>query len=423
MLQKGEKVLVGLSGGADSVALTLLLKDLGYKVICLHINHGIRGNEAERDQAFVENFCQKNGIRLFVERINVPSLAESEGLSIETCARNHRHKLLSEYAQRENCKIAIAHNKNDQAETMLMHLIRGCGLNGICGISAKNGKLIRPLLCISREEIENYLKEQNADYVTDSTNLICDCARNKLRIDVLQKLYEDFPDALDNIFESSQLFKQYNCYFASKAKECFDKFACIEDDAVFLTEFKADEIIVSETIRLCFEKLNGHKIDLEQKHINAVMALCDSGKKLDLPYQTKVCRIYDKLMFYKEEDAKTIKLDLSMGEFKFFDKTVCVSLTDKAEFQKNTEFLDFEKIPENAVIRNRRSGDFIAPMNMGGTCTLKKFFIDKKVPLNMRNKIPLVAVDNEIFAVLGFTVSEKVKLDNNTTKILMIQER
>lgn len=419
-----QNVIVGFSGGADSTVLLFTLKTLGYTPIALHVNHQIRGQEALRDEEFARSFCNKHNIRFFAESVCIPQLAKEKAISLETCARQERHRIFFEYSQKFDCPVAVAHNKNDQAETVLMHLMRGCGLNGICGIAPKNKHLIRPLLAISRDEIETFAKENNLDFIIDSTNLADDCARNKLRLNVLAPLYKNFPDALDNIFDSALLLSQYAEFVKAECDKLFNKNSRFEDGKLFLKVDCYDKIQFAELIRRAFEKLNGSTVDLEHVHIDAVIALSESGKQLDLPFDTHVLKVYDELVFFKNDNAFSFcQSFVPFKEYSFNKKTI-VSSTAKARVaQKNTEFFDLDKLPQGVCLRTRQSGDFIKRIGLDGTCTLKKYFIDKKIPITKRDTIPLLAKDNEVLLILGYTVSEKIKIDKNTKNILMIQEK
>lgn len=424
LLFNKQKVIVGFSGGADSTVLLFILKALDFAPIALHVNHQIRGQEALHDQEFACAFCKKHDIPFYVESINVPQLAKENALSLETCARQERHRIFLEYSKKFDCPIAVAHNKNDQAETVLMHLMRGCGLNGICGISPKNNHIIHPLLAVSRNEIEIFAKENNLDFVTDSTNLVDDCTRNKLRLNVLAPLYQNFPDALDNIFDSSLLLSQYAEFIKAECDKLFIENSRFDGNKLFLKIDNYNPIQFSELIRRAFERINGNTVDLERVHINAIMALNNSGKQLDLPFNIHVLRVYDELVFSSENNEFLFCEDfVPFKEYSFNGKTIFSATAKMRVTQKNTEFFDLDKLPDGVCLRTRQSGDFINPLGIEGTCTLKKYFIDKKIPITKRNTIPLLAKDNEILLILGYTVSQKIKIDENTKNILMIQEK
>ncbi len=424
LLSEKQKVIVGFSGGADSTVLLYSLKSLGFSPVALHVNHQIRGAEALRDEEFARNFCKKHKIPFYSESICIPEIAKEKSLSLETCARQERYRIFLEYSKKFNCPVAVAHNKNDQAETVFMHLIRGCGLNGICGMLPKTENIIRPLLSVSRSEIEAFAKENNLDFVLDSTNFIDDCTRNKLRLNVLLPLYQNFPDALDNIFASANLFSEYASFIKEECDELFAKNSYIEDDKLFLKIENYKKIEFAELIRRAFTYVNGNTVDLERVHIEAVMALAKSGKQLDLPFNTHVLRVYDNLVFFSENnDFSFCEKFISFKEYTFSNKTIISASAQKRIPQAKTEFFDLDKLPDGVCLRTRQSGDFIQPLGLDGTCTLKKFFIDKKVPITKRNTIPLLAKDTEVLLILGYTVSEKIKIDKNTKNILMIQEK
>ena len=193
MLEEDENVLVGLSGGADSVALLLSLYKLGYKVKACHLNHCLRGDEADRDEYFCKNLCDKLNIELVIKRENIAEYAKSSKQSIETAAREIRYKFFDDVSN--GCKIATAHTASDTIETMIFHLARGTGLTGLCSIPPVRGKIIRPLISLTRAEIEDFLQNINQDFVTDSTNLTDDYTRNKIRSQIIPVLKNINPQA------------------------------------------------------------------------------------------------------------------------------------------------------------------------------------------------------------------------------------
>jgi tRNA(Ile)-lysidine synthase len=208
LLEKNESVVVALSGGADSTALLLILTELGYNVSAIHINHLIRGDEAERDVEFCVKLCEKLGVLLRVEKVNIPEISNKIKKGLEETARIERYRIFSEY----DCKVATAHNADDNAETVLFHLIRGSGLKGFCGIPIKRDNIIRPLLYSSRKEIVSFLQHRNQDFVNDSTNFQNDYTRNKIRneiIPIIREINPNFTSSVEKSVKSIQLDEGY----------------------------------------------------------------------------------------------------------------------------------------------------------------------------------------------------------------------
>lgn len=251
LAQKHDKIIVGLSGGADSIVLLHLLLKLEFEVKACHINHLLRGEESERDQAFVEKVCKEWDVPLDIHRIDVKSLVNKH-MSIEQTARNARYEVFSSY---KNCKIATAHNTNDNAETILINLTRGTGSKGLCGIPIKRGSIIRPLLFVSRDEIEKYCSVNKIAFVTDSTNLEDDYTRNKIRKNVIPQFCEINPSFLSTINRMSRNLTEENLYLDNLAKELALKAKLADGYDVFVLK-TADDVVIKRFILREFAKNN-----------------------------------------------------------------------------------------------------------------------------------------------------------------------
>ncbi len=424
LLEENQKVIIGFSGGADSVALLYALKSLGYNVLALHIEHGIRGDEALNDADFAKSFCEINDIEFYIEHINVPKFAQENGFSLETAARVERYRIFNKYSKKHSCPIAVAHNKNDQAETVLMHLLRGSGLNGLVGMKYKSGNIIRPLLDVSRDEIEVFNAKNNLNFVIDSTNLSNQYTRNKIRNTVIPVLNEAFnTNAVDSITQCSGILAEYNQFINSITEEYQKQYVTVDKNSVKLKIDNIPHVIYIELFKKCLEILSGNIIDIEKVHLENIYSLIDkeSGKEIHLPYGIKAKRIYNEIVFADYEDDFAAEYPFeALKSYDWQDKTVKSEYTYKIISQPNSEYLDAEKLPVGLTLRTRKSGDYIFLLNSKGKCTLKKYFIDKKVPIDLRNNIPLLAKDGEILAILGCTVSDKVKITDKTKKILRI---
>lgn len=424
-LTEARRFIVGFSGGADSCALVYCLKKLGYDVIAVHVNHLIRSEEAERDARFTEEFCKKQGITYFCERIDIPRIAEEERLSLETAARIERYRIFERYASEYDADIAVAHNKNDQAETVLMHLLRGSGLNGLCGMHYKSGKIIRPLLNVSRQEIEGFLFSEQINYITDSTNYDDDYRRNFLRLNIIPEINEKFSsDVTDRIFSCAEILTEYEDYFNSIV-EAEASSVTVQDNTVSLNYKDKHKLILIDLIKLAISKLQGNVVDIERAHLMSVYDLIfkESGKSVDLPGNISVRKEYEKLIFFFRSDDSSYEYNFELNkEYLCAGFTVKGQLAEKYISSPDCEFLDFSKLPSSLTLRTRRDGDYIYLLGSGGKKSIKKLFSDKKLPMEIRNSIPLLAHNSEVFAIVGLTVSEKVKITDSTEKILRLKK-
>lgn len=402
LIEKNDFVAVALSGGADSVSLLHMLCSVKEKynltLYAIHINHMIRGEEAERDEEFCREFCKKLSVKLFVKKINVPSIAEKEKISTELCGRNVRYKEFDELSKKLNCKIATAHTLSDNAETLMINLVRGTSLNGLCAIPERRDYIIRPLILCDRAYIENYCRENSLDYVTDSTNLTDDYTRNKIRHNVipeLKKINPSFEASLKRLCDDAKLLSVYLDKQTDKAVA--DSRLAFGYSAKKICE--QDKIIRQNVIKkICVE--NGADIP-EHIHIELIdNALFESGcvdlcgnfravvKQgiLRIENTEPVNNFSEEILF-----ADVINKEFTFDNIKYFVKEI----TDFDDLTDNPIYLS-EKETKNAVIRTRRQGDKIFFKDRNITKPLRKAMNEFKIPSELRDRLPLVAVNNEI---------------------------
>ena len=435
LVKKGNSVVLGVSGGADSICMLKLLSDLqkrlGISLYVLHINHMIRGEEADQDAAFVKKICTKFKVPHRVINVDVPALAEREGLSEEEAGRYVRYDEFSKYAYEVSAtKIAVAHNSNDNAETVLMNLARGTGIKGLGGIPPKremedaNGnvvEVIRPILCLSRKEIEDYLKENEIEYRNDSTNDSTDYTRNKIRLEIMPLLENINDNAMQNITNASNELADTSDYIEKDVDEAYEEFVTEEDGKLFLSDesFAIDPIVLTGVIRKMIENIAGKLKDITRIHVGDVVSLSEKqvGKKIDLPYSIVAEREYEGISMFSESnetesETKNKEVIISFEEDDF-DRTSIEEL-------KYTKWLDYDKI-DDVVVRTRQKGDYIVIDGDGATKKLKKYFIDEKIPRRERDKVLLVADGNHILWVVGYRISEDVKVTSSTKKVVKLE--
>ena len=457
MTVPGDKVLVAVSGGADSVCLLNILYDLkdklGITVYAAHLNHMIRGEEAQRDEAFVLELCSVMGIKCFLRHVDVPHLAKAEGLSLEEAGRKARYEFFDSLKKSEGItKIATAHNKNDRAETVLMRIIRGTGIDGLGGISYKReDSVIRPILDTKREDIEEYLREKNIDFCTDSTNSDNDYTRNRVRNELIPYLRDNFnPKIIDTLVRFSETASEDAEFLSGYAERLCERInnplpshkpyaLCIE------TLMLVENSIKARLIKIMAKKAAGCDLKLEYKHIGEVISLIEksTGAAAQLPLNVRVRNEYGWLIFENTEEKTEEKGEktensnfymrvhpLESYYIEALSADIVLKLVEPKLYKKNMneQLLDFDKLEgKKLILRNREQGDKIVCFEDGREKKLKNIFIDYKIPKVARDKIPLLCVINgekeEIAAIVGIRVSEKYKVTKETGRSLAIEYR
>ncbi len=408
LISKGDVVTVALSGGADSVSLLfamLRLKDeLGITVNAAHLNHGIRGEEADRDQQFVSDLCEKLGVKLFSEKADIPKIAKEKHLSLELAARQVRYEFLERVAVG---KVATAHTASDNLETMIFNLTRGTSLKGLCGIPAKRGIFIRPIIFCTREDVEDYCKQNNLSFVTDSTNLSDEYSRNKIRLNVVPILKQLNPSLELTATRTALSLSEDNDYFEKKAEELL--FQNIGESGLLITDFEnIPPAVVKRVIKKYFE-MQFSDITLDNGHITDIYSICLEQKgKINLPSNLYAKAENGILQFFYLEDQ--------------IEKEFAVSI-EKCEKVNNlfsNNLLDCDKIIGKLVVRTRCEGDSIRLNKRGCTKTLKKLFTENKIPNDIRNKIPVIADDKGVVWVYGIGVAGRCAVSENTKNFYQI---
>lgn len=408
MINEGGSILVGLSGGADSVCLTHALwslkDELGIKLYTAHLNHGIRGDEALRDECFAKDFSEKLGIRCFVKNADIPRIADETGCSEETVGRKIRYEFFKELCEKYDIKkIATAHNKNDNAETLVMNFMRGSGIGGLCGIPYKRDNIIRPILDISREEIEKYCIEHSLDYVTDSTNLTDDYTRNKIRHKLIPFIQKEFnSNFVNTVSDNSMLIKEDSEYLEEKASRVYAEF--VHDGGVEIESLlEQPPALRRRVIRYMLKDVYKELNDIPLGYVNDILSLTkkQSGTKIQLADNVTARNEYGKLIIEQDlVQSEPFRYELRCGEtlnIPEIKKTVTISLTDKRT--KDGAIYLSCGTDDIIVIRSRRSGDKFYPDGMTGSKKIKDYFINEKIPKEKRNSIPIIEINDKIAAV------------------------
>ncbi len=429
------KVLVGLSGGADSTCLLLSLFSLsqkyGFEVYALHVNHMIREQEADRDELFAKELCQKMGIPFFLERVDIPHLAKEKGLSLELCARNERYASFIKTCRRLGIShVATAHNSGDNAETVLFNLVRGSSAKGLCGIPPKRPlddgiTLIRPLIYASRSEIEKYLDEMGQDFVNDSTNRDCEYTRNLLRNKVLPLLREINPSLEESILRAGSLLKKDEKYLSSIAEKNAND--SLESLCVL------DECILSRVIRILYGRISDEMP--EEKHVYALMEKIygfreNRNLKCRICFPDKVEAVISRgRLFFEKQRTSTehrpFCVNLSQG-ISIIPKTgfaLYISFDHAEDIPETvkegeiiykkviTDYLYSDKIPEYLSARSRKSGDKIRLSGMNKS--LKRLMNQANLDERIRFSLPVIYEKDEIIYVPYIGCCDRYKKKNS----------
>ena len=419
---------VGLSGGADSVCLAHVLiknKDvLGIKSIKgIHIHHGIRGEEADRDLDFCRNFCETYGIDFFSYKADIPAIAKKTGESLEECARRVRYSFFEES---ECDKIATAHNLNDNMETFIFNLSRGTSLSGLCGIPYVRDIYIRPLLDCSRNEIEEYLSENNLEYVIDSTNLCDDYTRNKIRHNIIPQLFLLNPSFDSAFLKCNQSLNMSKDYIMQNARKFVNESTC--DGYYDCTTFENCHNALKFQIVSLILKENDAK-NISREHINAVIGIMKNGGSTDVGGNVTVNVERKRMFFGKKENVGTFerKVDFTEKEIETIIGTFGFEIIVNKDLQNLNKrdmdnLIDYDKISNGALIRNRVEGDFYKLPNRPGK-TLKKLFNENKVSVYEREKMLIISDDEGIVWTEYFGVADRCKIDDGTQRILLVKRK
>ncbi len=442
IVKSGDKILVGLSGGPDSVCMLNLLCSIRdeekIEVAAAHINHMLRGEEADKDEEYSKRLCESLGVRFFSKRIDINKYALETGKSSELAGREARYDFFDEIINKINFnKIATAHNANDQAETILMRIMRGTGLEGLGGIPVeREGKYIRPILFMKREEVEQYCKENNLNPHIDATNLERIYSRNKVRLDILPYMKNNFnPNIVETINRMALLLQDDNEFIEGEVNKAY-KDNCFErENSIFISKnlFNIHSAIVTRVIRKALFAINKSNYDMEMKNIEDIIELSNLGtnKRVDLPKDIYAENVYGDIIIRKKEYIKNKlsneltlnKKDILHNEVIFDEYIINFDLVNNKDIkQENDELIkkfDYDKI-NNVTIRYRKDGDRITPLGMKGSKKLKDIFIDMKIPKEKRDEIPLIQFNDEISWIVGIKMSDKFKITKETKHILKV---
>ena len=407
LFSKQDKILVALSGGADSVALTRILITLGYHCEAAHCNFELRGEESDRDEDFVRNFCRSLNIKCHSIHFETRRYAAQQSISIEMAARELRYNWFSKICEESDCQVvAVAHHKDDSVETMLLNLIRGTGINGLLGIRPKNGNVVRPLLCASRQEVVAYLHRMNQTYVTDSTNLEDEYTRNKIRLNLLPLMEEINPSVKDGLVKTASYLNDISKVYQQAIKESIDR--------IFITPEK--EISIEKLMNepapqaLLFEVLfplgfNSTQVEEVYGSLNG-----QPGKRF-ISSQWQVVKDRELLLIEKVKTAND-KPQIIFEE-------VLLTKDFVIPKDKNTACFDANKFKGVISIRKWEKGDYFIPFGMKGKKLVSDFMTDSKFSLLKKEQQWVLSCNDQIAWLIGERTDNRFRIDDSTQKVII----
>ena len=419
------KIIVGVSGGPDSVALLHLLNKLGYECIAAHCNFHLRMEESDRDEQFVRNLCNTMKIQLECVDFDTIKYAEEHKISIEMAARELRYEWFEKLRFQNSAEaIATGHHADDNAETMLLNFIRGTGIRGLSGIPPRNGNVIRPLLICTRDEIINYLNDNNLSYITDSTNLQNDFLRNKIRNQVLPLLEDINPSVRHTISKSIERFRELQSFYEQCIKEKIDEIVHKSDDQLLINIEKLG--LNTSPALILYEILYplGFHPDIIEKVSENIYS--ESGK---LFYSQKYRLLKDRnYLIITANDTETNETytishleDIITSTFKVkidrFERDNIQSLN----VDKNTLYIDADKVSFPLTIRHWKNGDTFYPFGMKGKKKLSDFFTDQKLSIVEKEKIRILLSGDEIMWIIGYRADNRFKVTEKTKEVIRFE--
>ena len=450
MICPHDHIVLGVSGGADSVCLLFVLleyaKRVPLKLSAVHVNHGIR-SDAKQDARYVEKLCREQGISFYLIEADVRDYADREKCSEEDAGRRLRYKAFHEIAEKTGAdKIAVAHNCNDRAETMLFHLFRGSGLKGLCGIRPVRQKIIRPVLCLERAEIEDYLIQRQIAWRTDSTNETDDYARNRIRHHVLPYVEKELVrGCVAHMAQTADILAEAEDYMRQQTQEA--RASCVRESeerfelSVELFH-KLHPAIQKRLLLMLAEELSPTGKDILSVHVAELLPLFEGtgSRKVNLPMEIVAVRSYTKVILGKNRKYVRPPLGISVSEEQLAGKErFFVDLNGKGRLEftlisgrqceevprnQYTKWFDYDKIKESVYVRYRETGDFLSISGGSGQIihkSLKDYMITEKIPREDREEIPLLTEGSHVLWIIGGRISEYYKVNRSTKRILQVQ--
>ncbi|MEW5745777.1 MAG: tRNA lysidine(34) synthetase TilS [Nitrospirota bacterium] len=447
MLSRGDRVLVALSGGPDSVCLLALLArigaEYGIELSAAYIDHGLRPGETPREIAFCAELCTALKIPFFTRPVDVRAYAKERGINKQEAARELRYAALDGIAlEHRSSTIALGHTADDQVETVVMRLIRGAGPSGLAGIPPKRGHFVRPLIEVERDEIERFLASEGIGFVVDSSNLAPDYLRNRLRQELVPFFKKVNPDVAGTIARTADIFREEERYFEVLVTKTLMRLISRKSDAaieLFLLPMEAmEKVLMRRVLRRAIDETRGLR-GIGLVHIEEIMSLIKtgaSGARIYLPHGIRVVKGYSTLLITAERPVKLPEYVLQSpgetvlpGEMILKEAALVVRSIEVAPREipvdygddRRVAYLDAGKLAPPLTIRSRRPGDFFYPLGLGNRKKLQDFFVDEKIPRDARDSVPLLVSGGAIAWVMGCRIDDRFRIDKTTTRVLKFE--
>lgn len=414
MISTGDRVIVALSGGADSVSLLDVLCSLKEKynltIYAAHLNHNLRGEEAERDENFCKILCENYEVELFIKSIDIHTLANEQKISEELCGRNERYKFFDELSVRLNAKIATAHSASDNAETLIYNITRGSSVRGLSAIPPKRGRIIRPLIEVSRAQIEEYCKQKGLAFVTDSTNLTDDYTRNRIRHSVMGTLRDINPQLEQSVSQLSESAREVTDYLNKQARTALDE--CKTQYGYSCQKLlQLDTAVLKHSLVLLCERTA--KLTPEHRHIELMIKILNNGGAVNLSSKFIAVSKQGIFRIISVNDNVEFKPVSVSENFSINYNGKIYSITKQNSNKENKNSVSIDSIDKGAVFRTRKEGDKFTYPRRKVTKPLRKVLNEMKIPSEQRDNLLVLAIDNTILWCENIGASEDGKNDSD----------
>lgn len=433
LIAENDYVLLGLSGGIDSVfALHFLIKyknRFNINVSAVHINHGLRGTESDADQKFCEKLCEQLNVKLFTETVDVNQESRQKNISTEEAARNLRYNVYGKIAKENNCtKVITAHNLNDNSETVLLNLLKGSGIKGLSGIPIQRGNIIRPFLCVSRDEITGYCEQENLEYRIDSSNDSNDFERNFLRNEILTRIMERFGDSVhENISRTSGHLKSLNTFLLNNSEIVSKNYVTRTENGIEIKNelFNENEIVCGSVLmNLFYTDLKIEFTHDDFKHLS-MLSKAQTGKTVHLKDDWAASSERGKIVICKNEDAVFKEMEIHVGEHVEYGKLLIgIDSVVKDDFQLSeddfTEYIDADNLGDIFILRKWNPGDRFQPLGMTDSKKVSDFLTEQKISSVEKASYPVMINNNNIIWIPGLRINERCKITESTKKVLKL---